>query len=611
MQVGEAGGVGRDVTADSLLDAAEQAFLRAEFDIVRPLLQRLRSEFGAPGTDSAAVRYDALLGALAARAENWPEAVRRCPDSGDLDLAETGVLHSLAVSALRELAREGRHTDTGTAAVAIVLWAYLLDEYDFGDFRALLTERRGAPVPDEFWEQALGQLRGRVADLLRALDARAGRDVLSAWHTAWEAQCEGRIVYLDDLPAEPGSYALITLDEAAWHLVEYGHRDAFLAAYTARRPDPGTWVEDAPEHRACAVPLARALAGRGRDRAQGGKWSEALADFGAAVRLGHSLKADEKEAVARAWKNVGRSWTGRDNDPLVRIDGLEQARVLLPQDSALAAELTAELVRRGRQVARTDPRESRDRFTRALVVTPGNPAAQAGLDGLLEADLRRTLDGAHVGEEPLADEVRDLLTRAPDCLPARQWLGRHSEEQAVALAVSGRTDEARSAVREMLRYKDPTRPPGQKNDNMLVGLLVVAARHTDSGDRAGLERRVELLHTAAAIPSRLQGRVREDLDEALLHLAEHLEATASPSDVIELFLRDLIRTGVSARFDKVVENAYVLRAAVRKRAGDLGGALRDLEHAERIGDGLSPQTPLFGPARRASRRNDPGQDTLF
>ncbi|MEU2073427.1 hypothetical protein [Streptomyces sp. NPDC013489] len=611
MQVDEAGRPGQGITAESLLDTAVQTFLRAEFDVVRPLLHRLRGEFGTPDTEPAALRYDALLGALAARAGNWPEAVRRCPDAEDLDMVETGVLHSLAVSALRELARDGRHSDAGTAAVAIVLWAYLLDAEDVGDFRSLLTERRRAPVPDALWEQALGQLRGRVADLLRALDVRAGRDVLSAWHTAWEAQYEFSAVYLPEFRANAGPHDMTSLNEAAWHLADHGRGGDLLAAYTARHPDPGTWAEDVPEHRECAAPVARALAGRGRDRAQGGKWSEALADFGTAVRLGHTLDADEKEAVGRAWRNVGRSWTGRDNSSLVRIDGLEQARVLLPEDASLAAELTAELVRQGRQVAVTDPRESRSRFTRALAVTPGAPDAQEGLDDHLRTDLERALTGTYTRDGISVEEVRDLLARRPDCVPARRWLGRYSEELAVTLAVRGRTDEARSAVREMLQCTDPARPPGQKNDDTLVGFLVIAARHTDSGDRAGLERRVELLHTAAALPSRLQDRVREDRDEALLHLAEHLEAEASPSDVIELFLQDRIRIGVDGRFDQIVKAAYLNRSRAREQEGDTGGALRDRASAERVGAGLSAQAPLFGPAPRRHRLTDSGQDTLF
>ncbi|MFB6836688.1 hypothetical protein [Streptomyces sp. NPDC056361] len=602
---------------ESLLEAAVQAFLHAEFDIVRPLLQRLRSEFGAPGTDPAALRYDALLGALAARAGNWPEAVRRCPDTEDLDLVETGVLHALAVSALRELAREGRHTDAGTAAVAIALWAYLLDEEDLGDFRALLTERRGAPMPDALWEQALGQLRGRVADLLHALDARAGRDALSAWHTAWEAEWEFRAVFLSDIPADAGPHSLIPLVDAAWHLVHHGQRDKLLAAYTVRHPDPDTWSADASEHRACAAPLARALAGRGRDRAQGGQWSEALADFGTSVRLGHTLDADEKEAVGRAWRNVGRSWTGRDNSPVVRIDGLEQARVLLPHDAELAAELTAELVRRGRAVAHTDPRESRKRFARARAVTPGDPAARAELDDHLRADLERALTGTYTGDRILVGEVQGLLARDPACAAARQWLVGHYTKRAVAVAVQGRTDAARNAVHRMLQYDRPGVPTGPTRVSLtLVDLLVTAAGSTGiEGTRAGLERRVELLHKAATIattvPGRTQSRVEAELDMALLQLAELLEASASPSDVIELFRRGLMRIGASARFDGIVEDAFVSRARAREQAGDPGGALHDFACAEAVSLGLPSLVPLLGPGLHDPGRTDSGQDSLF
>ncbi|MCB8905783.1 MULTISPECIES: hypothetical protein [unclassified Streptomyces] len=597
MRVDETGGTDREVTAESLLAAAEQAFLRSEFDVVQPLLQRLRNTFGEPDTDPADVRYGTLLAAMAARVEDWPKAVRLCPDAPVG--AETGVIHFLAVSALRELAREDRHADAGVAAVAIVLWAHLLDEENSDDIRALVTGRRGEPLPDALWEQALGRLRGRIADLLRALDARAGRDALAAWHTAWEAECADGVIVSSDIPTDAGPHALIPLVDAAWYLVDHGRSADLLSADTARHLGLNLWAEEGPTHRTYAVPLARALADRGRDRVRGGRWSEALADIGTAAQLGHALKSDEKDAVIRAWRNVGRGRNGLGNDPLIRIAGLEQAYVLLPRDTALAAELTAELVRRGKQVAHTDPLESRSLFKRALAVTPRDPAAQAELDGLLG------------DEASFANAVRGMLARDPACGPARRWLERHSEERAVALAVSGHTDEAQAAVREMLRHKDPTQTPLRKNNHTLSGLLLLAARRTDAGSRDGLERRVELLRTAATIPSRIQGHVRENLHEALLLLAEHLEATAAPSDVIDLFLRDLMRTGVSTRFDKVVENAYVLRATVRKRTGDLGGAQRDLACAEAIGDGLPLQAPLFGSAPRTSRRDDPRQDTLF
>ncbi|WP_435189640.1 hypothetical protein [Streptomyces sp. bgisy126] len=597
MRMDETGGTGREVTAESLLATAERAFLRAEFDVVRPLLQRLRSEFGEPVAEPADVRYDVLLAAMAARAGNWPAAVRLCPNLPNG--AETGVVHFLAVHALRELAREERHTDAGVAAVVIVLWANLLDEGAPGDFRARLTEQRGEPMPDDRWEQAVGRLRGRIADLLRALDARAGRDALDAWHTAWEAECADGLIVFSDIPTNAGPHALIPLDDAAWHLVDHGRGADLLAADTTRHPGFDLWPEDTPMRRACSVPLARALADRGADHVRGGRWNEALTDFGTAAQFGHTLTGDEEDAVVRAWRNVGRSRNGYGNDLRVRIAGLEQARALLPGDTDLAAELTAELVERARQVTPIDPLESRSLLTRALTVSPGDPVARAELDELLG------------DEESFAVAVRGVLARDPGHGPARRWLKHHSEKRAVVLAVSGRTDEARAAVREMLRCKNPAQQPLRENDHTLVVLLVLAARRADSGSRDDLEHRVELLSTAAAIPSRLQNHVREGLHEALLHLAEHLEATAAPSDVIDLFLRDLMRTGVSTRFDRIVENAYVLRATVRKQAGDLGGAQRDLACAEAIGDGLPFQTPLFGSVSRKSRRDDPRQDTLF
>ncbi|MFI1282172.1 hypothetical protein ACH4U5_15725 [Streptomyces sp. NPDC020858] len=610
MQADESGGPGRDITAESLLDAAVQAFLHTEFDIVQPILQRLRHEFGVPDIGPGAVRHSTLLAALAARVGNWPEVLRQCPDFGLVE-ADTGILHALAVSALRELAHEERHTDARTAAVVIVLWAYLLDDEDPGDFRALLTERRGEPVPDAIWEEALAQLGGRVTSLLHALDVRAGRDVLSAWRTAWEAERKDGAVFFADLPTDAGPHALATLEQISNYLVHNGRGTELLTAYDARHPD--SLPADLPGHDACVVPLALALAGRGRDLARAGKWSEALADLDAAVRLGHTLRDDERAAVLQAGRNVGRSPTGRDYSPLVRIAGLEQAHALLPQDTSLASELTAELVREGRRVERSDPRQSRSRFTRALAVAPADPAARAGLDGHLTRDLEQALGGAYTGDEILVDEVRHLLVRAPDCAPARLWLEAHHAEQAVAAATRGCTAEARSAVREMFRYDGPEGADGKGLiDDRLVGLLVTAALNAGAEEtRAGLERRVALLNSAAEIPSLNQGHAREALHEALLRLAEYLEETASPTDVIELFLQDLMRTGISARFDQVVEAAYLNRARAREQAGDHGGALRDRTCAGRVGAGLPAQGSLFGPVPRHRRHADTEQDTLF
>ncbi|MET9193641.1 hypothetical protein ABZX60_10150 [Streptomyces olivaceus] len=155
---GEAGGA---VSERELLDGAERAFLRAEYRVTRPLLRRLRDEFGAPDAEADAVRSAVLRCALAARTGNWREVVHLCPATDDLNMAGPGVLHALAVSALRRLSDEERPADTGTAALAIVLWAHLLDEDDPGDFRGLLTRRRGAPVPDKDWDAARTHLLGR------------------------------------------------------------------------------------------------------------------------------------------------------------------------------------------------------------------------------------------------------------------------------------------------------------------------------------------------------------------------------------------------------------------------------------------------------------------
>ncbi|MFJ8282505.1 hypothetical protein ACIRA2_35085 [Streptomyces griseoviridis] len=565
MQVKDTGEPDQPVTARGLLLDAEHAFLRAEFRLVRPLLQRFQNEFGVSDTDDTSVRHSLLRAALAARAKDWPEAARWCPDRDDLGWADTDIVHSLAVSALRRLSDEGQHTEASTAALAVVLWAHLLDDEDQGDFHGLLGERRDTPVPEELWEKARHDLRGRITDLLHALDVRSGRDVLSAWRTAWEAACDGFPSAV--VPSAAASDGLIPLGLAARHLIRHDRRTDLLDAYTARHPDTTGWTMDAPDHRACAGPLAQAMARRGQDRARGGEWIPALLDFSTAARLGHSLGTEEQQAVQHAATNVGRTRTGLGNSPVTRIRGLDLAYALLPQDTSVAAELTAELVRRGRRVFESDPAESRRRFARALDVTPGDPDARSGLDDHLRADLDR-------GEKLRADDVRGLLARDPACEPARKWLADHCAEPPMTAAPA--LDDTRTVI----------------------------------------ERRVELLSMAVDIagPARVS-QVREELRTAVFLLAEHLEATASPSDVIELFLRDLTRTGVSARFDQIVKSAYLERARERERAGDPGGARRDRACAARIGAGLPAQGPLFGPAPgpRSGRRGeaDTGQETLF
>ncbi|WP_143664460.1 hypothetical protein, partial [Streptomyces sp. NRRL B-24572] len=394
----------RTVTADHLLTRAEHAFLRAEFGLVRPLLQRFQSEFGTTEDEDAALRYTMLRSALAARAGNWQEAARRLPDSDDLGWAETGIVHALAVGALRRLSEEGRHTEAGTAALAIVLWAHLLGEEDPGDFRGVIAERRGAPVPDELWEDARRQLLGRVTDLLHALDVRAGRDALTAWETAWEAEQLDPLV----VPSEAGPGELIPLSGAAWALVDQGRHSTLLDAYTARHPDPGGWTAESPDHLSCASPVSRALAARALDHMGAGEWGKALADFSGARRLGRTLTAADRAAVLRAGRNVGRGRNGHGYSSTDRIDGLELARALLPEEGSLALDLAAELVRQGRKVLHRDPEQSWIRFTRALVVSPDAPGARSGLDELLRAELAQALAGARPSERIRARAVEDL-----------------------------------------------------------------------------------------------------------------------------------------------------------------------------------------------------------
>ncbi len=270
MRADEAGGSDRPVSAARLTNSAEQAYRRGEFRTVRPLLQRVQNEFGTPEDAGDRARYGVLRAAMGARAGNWSEAVRRCP--GDLRTAGTDVVHALAVAALRRLGSPEGGEGASTAVLAMRLWAYLLDEEDPGGFHALLNERRAAPVPDELWHEARDHLHERVAEVLRGLDRRAGRDVLAAWETAWRA---GRA----DSGLLSASAAPLTPARAARYLLGKGAYVALLDAYTARHPDRDSWSAEHPEHRACSAVLAQALAERGRDHARSKGWSEVLSDF--------------------------------------------------------------------------------------------------------------------------------------------------------------------------------------------------------------------------------------------------------------------------------------------------------------------------------------------
>ncbi|MFF3495242.1 hypothetical protein ACFYWS_28260 [Streptomyces sp. NPDC002795] len=173
---------------------------------------------------------------------------------------------------------------------------------------------------------------------------------------------------------------------------------------------------------------------------------------------------------------------------------------------------------------------------------------------------------------------------------------------------------ARAAVRRMLQYDGGKGPYGEEFvSSALADLLIGAARPAGAqSTRAEWERRVDLLSAAEGMAGPARSQVRETLVTTVLDLAEHLEATASPSDVIELFLRDLVRTGVSARFDQTVVTAYLRRAAAREEEGDFGGARRDRSCAQRVGAGLPAQGLLFGPVPRSRRpQHDSGQGALF
>ena len=311
-----------------------------------------------------------------------------------------------------------------------MLWAYLLNDEGPGDLRALLTEQHGTSMPDELWDDTRGHLVCRISDLLRALDARGGRDALAAWETAWNAEREGRAVLLTDAAGADG---LISLGEAARSLVCQGRHFDLLDAYTRRHPNPTTWIVDSPDHHACANAVGWALTERGQDRMAARDWGEALADFSLAARLGSTLGSAGQAAVLRAEAKMGRGPHG-NGCPSTRIDSLELAYSLLPEDGPLAAELTAELVRQGQRLFDSDSRQSR-----TLVVSPQDNDARCGLDDHVRADLLRLLNGTHPLEKVRTGAVLGLLQRNPEHAPAaREWLRRHYAEQAVTAASGGR-----------------------------------------------------------------------------------------------------------------------------------------------------------------------------
>lgn len=601
MPADDADDPGRIITADSLLDAAEHAFLRADAARVLPLLRRIEGEFGPPTDIRPAARYATLRAATAARAGNWAQAARRCANPSALQKANTGVVHALALGAVRRLGEANGHAEPEPAALAVVLWAHLLDTEDPGGFRALLTARRGTPIDDDLWADARDRLVKRITELLHALDIHAGRDILAAWETAWEAQRVAPVILLPQV----GPEGLLTLPYAARHLVEQGRGLALLDAYTNRHPDLGRWTAESRDHAPCAGSVARALAERGLRRVQARDWQDALTDFTRAARLGLTLDPEHLEAVSRAGRNVGRSLTGRDYSPIARIQGLELAYALRPDDDALSGELTAELARQGRHVFDNDPRQSKNRFVRALEVSPGDPDAQSGLDDHLRADLCTALDPDAPPKHLRAPRVRDLLERDPECALARRWLVDHYADKAVADAICGRLRRARSAVGEMIHCD------GQVDfwdedfvDRSLVDLLLDETRRPSNLEtRAALELRVDLLNAAVRIATPDQADIRTELHAAVVRLAEHLDTNATSPDIIELFDRGFLPLGVSARFDRILTAAYVGRATLRAREGNPAGARRDRKAAALITRGLEVRNPPYEP--------DTGQETLF
>ncbi|MCF2435325.1 hypothetical protein LV779_14580 [Streptomyces thinghirensis] len=184
-----------------------------------------------------------------------------------------------------------------------MLWAYLLDEDGTGGFRGLLTARRGTPVPDKDWDEARDHLHGRITDLLHALDVRAGRDAPrrladglgGGTPCPCRRPCRGRAGRPDSVAATPPGTSSGPVA---------GSNSSTPTPRATPTPPPGPRTH--PTTGPARGRWPKAVAERGRDRVLAREWSEALADFSTAARLGRGPGAAEIAAILHAAKNVGR-----------------------------------------------------------------------------------------------------------------------------------------------------------------------------------------------------------------------------------------------------------------------------------------------------------------
>ncbi|MFG3255050.1 hypothetical protein [Streptomyces sp. NPDC048172] len=579
----------------------------------------------------------------AARQGAFGEVLDAVPDpSGN---RRTALVHAVAVGTLKSLAQSDK-VAPAHAVFAISVWHLLLNDEDPLGFEAMVTARRGAPLGAEDWQSACDTLTDRIRTALRAVDERDGHDVLDAWETVWnveEYEYSGELVrgertYLrmedcfgtcadgrednqggstgscrcdvdtwrpptpDTAPpclglllgGRPWDGSPVTVDTAAEQLEAYGEHLDLLTAYTRRHGEPVTWQADSDTHRACAPHLAGALVTRAHERFTKGDWPNTLTDLTAAARLGLVLDPYHHEMAREAGLSAGRNGNGYQRATLIqRILWLESAHALAPDDTDLAQELAAALVRRGTEALGTkDTIQARARFQRALCVHPGDPVAQDALDALDLADIASVVTGNSRGRQPGLQRVGALLRRgfraedrAEDLHEVYAWYSERMIERAVRKALDGKKSEARRALRQLREVRPSEDEWGVQADDGVFARLLHDTAVRQLGARSGdYTRQVPLLLSAAASFAQLTGAEAEwQALEIIVPFAGELVDTGRFSELIALQGGLLITPGRSAAYDQLLAVAYHRRARDRRADGDHAGDIRDERTASALG----------------------------
>ncbi|MFH8483959.1 hypothetical protein [Streptomyces longisporoflavus] len=541
----------------------------------------------------------------------------------------TALVHALAIGTLRSLAESGT-ADPAHAVFAIAVWRLLLGKQDLLGFEDLVIARRGAPIHIKDWLSACDRLAARIRTALRSIDERDGHDVLDAWETVWNVErhesngelVRGKRTYLrmedcfgmcNDGPAcwcsvdswqpptpdtTPPCLGLlfggrpvtgrspVTVDTAARQLAACGEHRSLLATYARRHGEPATWQADSDTHKACAPYLARALVDRAHEQSEKGAWQDTLDDLTSAVSCGFVLDRSHHEMVRKAGLRAGQNGNGYQRAPLVqRIHWLESAHSLVPEDTALAEELAATLVRQGTEALRRKDRgEGRARFQRALCVLPGEPAAQHALDALELAEVAAVITGSGPGRQPGLQRVGELLHRgfraevpAEELRAVYAWYCDRMTERIVEKALAGKKGEARRVLRQLEEVDPSWDERGTRaDDGDVAGVLCERAVRLLGGRSGDYARQVPVLLAAAATFARLTGAEAEQ--QALvtvLPFAAKLVDAGCLSDLITLQAGLLITPGRCPEYDQLVAVAHHRRAHDRRADGEPAGAARD------------------------------------